>query len=67
MPTHTDVLDFSAKLAPLVGRKVLADRSESRVALIGTELMPVVLPPKVREFPADLGIAKPQSYKLPTI
>jgi hypothetical protein len=35
--------------------------------LIGKEIIPVVLPPKVREFPADLGIAKPQSYKLPTI
>jgi tRNA wybutosine-synthesizing protein 1 len=67
MPTHVDVMDFSAKLAPLVGREILADRRESRVTLIGKEIIPVVLPPKVREFPADLGIAKPQSYKLPTI
>jgi wyosine [tRNA(Phe)-imidazoG37] synthetase (radical SAM superfamily) len=67
MPTHVDVMDFSAKLAPLVGREILADRRESRVVLIGKEIIPVVLPPKVREFPADLGIAKPQSYKLPTI
>ena len=67
MPSHADIMDFSAKLAPLVGRKVLADRSESRGALIGQEIIPVVLPPKVREFPADLGIAKPQSFKLPTL
>jgi hypothetical protein len=50
-----------------VGREVLADRSESRVSLIGKEIIPVVLPEQKREFPADLGIAKPQSYKLPTI
>jgi len=50
-----------------VGREVLADRSESRVSLIGKEIIPVVLPEQKREFPADLGIAKPQAFKLPTI
>ena len=67
MPTHTEIMEFSQTLAPMVGREVLADRRESRVALIGNEIIPVILPEQKRDFPADLGIAKPQSYKLPTI
>jgi hypothetical protein len=35
------------------------------VALIGKEMIPVVLPEKVRELPTDLGIAKPQKFTLP--
>ena len=65
MPSHDDVMDFSRKLAPLVGREVLSERRESRVALIGREMIPVVLPEKVRELPKDLGIAKPQNFSLP--
>jgi tRNA wybutosine-synthesizing protein 1 len=65
MPSHQEVLDFSHRLAPLVGREVLSDRSESRVALIGREMIPITLPEKVRELPRDLGIAKPQRYVLP--
>ena len=48
-----------------MGREVLADRAESRVALIGKEIVPVTLPTATREYPKDLGIAKPQHYKLP--
>jgi len=59
------VMGFSHRLAPLVGREVLSDRSESRVALIGKEMVPITLPEKVRELPKDLGIAKPQRYMLP--
>ena len=65
MPSHDHIMEFSHKLAPLVGREVLADRSESRVALIGKEIIPVTLPIATRKFPEDLGIAKPQHYKLP--
>jgi tRNA wybutosine-synthesizing protein 1 len=65
MPSHDDVMDFSRKLAPLVGREVLSERRESRVALIGREMIPIVLPEKVRELPNDLGIAKPQNFSLP--
>jgi len=65
MPSHDDVMGFSHRLAPLVGREVLSDRSESRVALIGREMVPITLPEKVRELPKDLGIAKPQRYMLP--
>ena len=65
MPSHQDVLDFSQRLAPLVGREVLSERSESRVALIGCEMVPIDLPEKVRDLPADLGIAKPQQIALP--
>jgi len=67
MPTHQEVLDFSNKLAPLVGRKVLSERSESRVALIGKEMIPITLPEKIRDLPKDLGIAKPQKLNLPQI
>ena len=65
MPSHADVMEFSETLAPLVGREVLSDRSESRVALIGREMIPVTLPEKVRDLPADLGIAKPMRINLP--
>jgi len=61
------VMNFSETLAPLVGREVLSERSESRVALIGREMMPVSLPEKTRELPADLGIAKPQRFTLPQV
>tara|TARA_E500000331_G_C17147388_1_gene665603 strand:- start:701 stop:970 length:270 start_codon:yes stop_codon:yes gene_type:complete len=67
MPSHDDVMSFSNALAPLVGREVLSDRRESRVALIGKEMIPVTLPEKTRDFPADLGIAKPQNFKLPSL
>ena len=67
MPTHVEVMEFSNTLASLVGREVLADRRESRVALIGREIIPVVLPEQKRTFPVDLGIAKPHSYQLPQI
>ena len=68
MPSHKDIMEFSEQLAPLVGREVLSDRRESRVALIGKEMNPVVLPPQTREFPKDLGIAKPpQKFSLPTL
>ena len=49
----------------MVGREVLSERSESRVALIGREMIPITLPEKTRELPADLGIAKPQNFSLP--
>ena len=67
MPSHQEVLDFSYKLAPLVDREVLSERSESRVTLIGKEMIPVTLPEKIRELPKDLGIAKPQKLNLPQI
>ena len=67
MPTHDEIMEFSHTLAPLVGREVLADRSESRVSLIGKEMIPVVLPKQTRAFPQDLGIAKPQSFRLPQL
>jgi hypothetical protein len=65
-------MDFANALAPLVGREVLSDRRESRVALIGQEMIPVTLPVATRAFPDDLGIAKPQSqmpqaYQLPQV
>jgi len=60
-------MEFSHELAPMVGREVLSDRRESRVALIGKEMMPVTLPEKTRELPRDLGIAKPQNFSLPQV
>ena len=65
MPSHEEILEFSEALAPLVGREVLSERSESRVALIGREMIPIALPEKTMELPADLGIAKPQQLVLP--
>jgi hypothetical protein len=50
-----------------VGREVLSERRESRVALIGREMIPVKLPEKIRDLPKDLGIAKPQKLSLPTL
>jgi tRNA wybutosine-synthesizing protein 1 len=61
MPSHQEVLDFSHELAAKVGRQVLADVAPSRVALIANEMIPVTLPPKVRDLPADLGTAPPQT------
>ena len=65
MPSPAAVMEFSETLAPLVGREVLSERRESRVALIGREMVPVTLPEKTRELPSDLGIAKPQRFVLP--
>ena len=65
MPTHAEVMEFSERLAPMVDRQVLSERSESRVALIGREMIPITLPEKTRELPADLGIARPQNFSLP--
>jgi len=48
-----------------VGREILSDRRESRVALIGREMTPITLPEKTRELPTDLGIARPQKFSLP--
>jgi len=67
MPTHHEIIEFSEKLAPLVGRKLLSDRRESRVALIGKEMVPVELPVANMELPKDLGIAKPQRFMLPQV
>ena len=67
MPSHDEVMDFSRNLAPLVGREVLSDRRESRVALIGKEMIPVTLPTRIRDLPKDLGIAKPQKFSLPQL
>jgi tRNA wybutosine-synthesizing protein 1 len=67
MPSHDEVMEFSRNLAPLVGREVLSHRRESRVALIGKEMIPITLPTKVRDLPKDLGIAKPQNFKLPQL
>jgi len=65
MPSHAEIMEFSHQLAPMVGREVLSDRSESRVALIGREMIPVTLPEKTRDLPEALGIAKPQKFSLP--
>jgi wyosine [tRNA(Phe)-imidazoG37] synthetase (radical SAM superfamily) len=67
MPSHDEVMEFSHELAPLVDREVLSERRESRVALIGREMIPVKLPEKIRDLPKDLGIAKPQKLSLPTL
>ena len=67
MPTHQEILEFSEKLAPMVGREVLSDRRESRVTLIGKEMIPVELPIAKKELPKDLGIAKPQRFLLPQV
>ncbi len=66
MPSHDDILDFSNKLAPMVGRKVLDDSRPSRVALVGKEIVPIPIPEREMEFPADLGIAPPVKH-LPII
>jgi len=67
MPTHQEIIEFSEKLAPLVGRKLLSDRRESRVALIGKKMIPVDLPIASMDLPKDLGIAKPQRFMLPQV
>ena len=67
IPSHPEILEFSDKLASLTGREVLSDRRESRVALIGREMIPVVLPEKKLDLPSDLGIAKPQNFHLPQV
>ena len=67
MPSHDEIMEFSTNLAPLIGREVLSDRRESRVALIGKEMIPVTLPTKTRDLPKDLGIAKPQKFSLPQL
>ena len=65
MPSHDQIIHFANELAPMVGREVLSDRRESRVPLIGREMVPVTLPEKTRDLPEDLGIAKPQKFSLP--
>jgi len=57
MPSHEDIMDFSNKIAPLTGRKVLSDSKPSRVALVGTEMSPMQIPIATKFFPDDLGIA----------
>jgi len=57
MPSHEDIMDFSAKIAPLTGRKILSDSRPSRVALVGQEISPIPIPEPTMFFPDDLGIA----------
>jgi tRNA wybutosine-synthesizing protein 1 len=57
MPSHEDIMDFSNKIAPLTGRKVLSDSRPSRVALVGQEITPIPIPEPTMFFPDDLGIA----------
>ena len=57
MPSHEDIMDFSAQIAPLTGRKILSDSRPSRVALVGQEISPIPIPEPTMFFPDDLGIA----------
>ena len=66
MPSHDDIMDFSAKIAPLTGRKILSDSKPSRVALVGQEITPIPIPEATMFFPEDLGIAPPVKH-LPII
>ena len=66
MPSHDDIMDFSAKIAPLTGRKILSDSKPSRVALVGHEITPIPIPEATMFFPKDLGIAPPVKH-LPII
>ena len=50
-------MDFSNKIAPLTGRKVLSDSRPSRVALVGQEIVPIPVPEATMFFPDDLGMA----------
>ena len=66
MPSHQDIMDFSAKIAPLTGRKILSDSKPSRVALVGQKSTPIPIPEPTMFFPEDLGIAPPVKH-LPII
>ena len=66
MPRHDDIMDFSAKIAPPTGRKILSDSKPSRVALVGQEISPMPIPKATMFFPDDLGIA-PSVKHLPII
>ena len=66
MPSHDDIMDFSAKIAPLTGRKLLSDSKPSRVALVGHKITPIPIPEPTMFFPEDLGIAPPVKH-LPII
>ena len=66
MPSHDDIMDFSAKIAPLTGREILSDSKPSRVALVGHEITPIPIPEATMFFPDDLGIA-PSVKHLPII
>jgi tRNA wybutosine-synthesizing protein 1 len=66
MPRHDDIMEFSAKIAPLTGRKILSDSKPSRVALVGQEITPIPIPEATMFFPEDLGIAPPVKH-LPII
>ena len=66
MPSHQDIMEFSSKIAPLTGRKILSDSKPSRVALVGQEISPIPIPEPTMFFPEDLGIA-PSVKHLPII
>ena len=66
MPSHDDIMEFSAKIAPLTGRKILSDSKPSRVALVGHKITPIPIPEPTMFFPDDLGIAPPVKH-LPII
>ena len=66
MPTHEDIMAFSHEIAPLTNRQVLDESRPSRVALIGTEIIPIPVPEAKLHFPKDLGIAPPVKH-LPVI
>ena len=59
-------MDFSAKIAPVTGRKILSDSKPSRVALVGQEITQIPIPEATMFFPEDLGIA-PSVKHLPII
>ena len=62
MPSHDDIMEFSAKIAPLTGRKILSDSKPSRVALVGRQITPIPIPEPTMFFPDDLGIAPPVKH-----
>ena len=66
MPSHEDIMAFSHEIAPLTNRQVLDESRPSRVALIGTEIIPIQVPEAEMYFPEDLGIAPPVKH-LPVI
>ena len=66
MPSHEDIMAFSREIAPLTNRQVLDESRPSRVALIGTEIIPIQVPEAEMYFPEDLGIAPPVKH-LPVI
>ena len=62
MPSHDDIMEFSAKIAPLTDRKILSDSKPSRVALVGQQITPIPIPEPTMFFPDDLGIAPPVKH-----